>query len=128
MKKKKTVSITNPDDLNKNLQYTSPLTWIILSSVAIMLLGFFVWSSVFKMRIKISGEASIVSGEVTLNISEDDLNKLAIGQSFYIKGQEGKILSFNENGQPVVSSYDLADGSYEEIAYGKRPIEFLIGK
>ena len=126
--KKKAINISNPDDLNKHLQHTSPFTWIVLSAVAIMLLGFFAWSSIFKMRIKINGEAVISGGEVTLTIEQDDLTKLSVGQSFYIENKEGKILSFNENGQPVVSSYELADGSYENIAFGKRPIEFLVGK
>lgn len=126
--KNKDVSISSPDELNKHLQHTSPLTWIILSVVTALLLGFFVWSAVFKMKIKLSGEAVINNGEVTLTLDEDDLKKLSVGQSFYIANKEGTVVSFDDNDMPILSHFDLADGSYSDIAYGKRPIEFLIGK
>ena len=126
--KKNNVSISNPDELNKHLQHTSLFTWLSLGVVSLLLIGFFVWSSVFKLHIKITGQALVSGGEVTLNIDKNALHKLSINQSFYINGKEGTIISFNESGQPMLSLYDLPDGNYDDIAYGKRPIEFLVGK
>ena len=127
--KKNKFSVTNPEELNKHLQHTSPFTWIILGAVTVLLLGFFVWSFLFKLPIKIVGDATISGGQVTLNISKTDLNKLKAEQAVYVSDKEGKILSFDEDGQPVVSNFDLEDGTYTyKIVYNKRPIEFLIGK
>lgn len=126
--KKKTINFSGPDDLNKHLQHTSPITWIILSFASVALVAFFVWSSIFIMHIKVAGEAVVKNGEVTLSIEEDDLKKLSVGQSFYIADKEGTVVSFDDNGNALLSYFDLADGSYSDLAYGKRPIEFLIGK
>ena len=128
MKKNKPV-ISNPDELNKHLQHNSPTTWVVLITVTALLIGLFVWSSIYKLVIKVTGTATIFNGEVTLAVREKDLKKLAIGQTVSISNQEGKILSFND-GQPIVSPFDLVNGEYTySIVIGeKRPIEFLFRK
>lgn len=127
--KKNNKTITNPDELNKNLQYSSPITWIILTSVVFLLLGFFVWSCIYSITFKLTGMASINEGQVTLVIEERSISKLQVGQKVYIAGQEGEILSIKDD-QPVVSTFSLQDGDYEYyIVIGeKKPIEFLLGK
>lgn len=127
---KKTVkSISNPDELNKNLQYTSPFTWIILGVSVLALVAFFVWSSIYKIKVKIFGDASIKDGQVVLLIDESNKTKLAVGQTVIINDKEGTILSFN-NDEPVVSSFDLSDGDYKYtiILEEVKPIEFLFNK
>ena len=125
---KKNKSITNPDELNKNLQYSSPITWIILTSVVFLLLGFFVWSFLFKIKEKVSGTANITNHEVTLLVEEESLSKLKVGQKVYIANLEAEIISFDDN-QPIVSSLSLADGDYEYYVVIKeiRPVDILLG-
>ena len=129
MKKHKS-NISSPEELNKHLQKNSPMTWIVLFLVIAILLGFFVWSFLFKMKIKLTGKATVQDHVVTLHVKDTDLSKLAVGQTVYILDQEGKILSFNDDKQPVVSSFNLEDNEYTyKVFIGeKRPIEFLIGK
>lgn len=127
--KKKQVSITNPEELNKNLQYSSPLTWIALSGVILLIISFFVWSTIYKIEYKIEGIANIVSGAVTLNVAPSSLNKLKVDQKVHISGLEGTIVSFDEDKQPVVTNFDLEDGEYPYyIETYIRPVDFLIGK
>ena len=127
--KKKQVSITNPEELNKNLQYSSPLTWVMLSGVILLIIGFFVWSIVYKIEYKIEGLANIVSGAATLNVTPSSLNKLKVDQKVYISGLEGVIVSFDEDKQPVVTNFDLEDGEYPYyIEIYISPVEFLIDK
>ena len=127
--KKTLKSISNPDELNKNLQYTSPLTWIILGASVLALAGFFVWSCLFTLKVKIFGDATVKDGQVVLAIEESKKSKLAVGQKVIINDKEGSIISINNN-EPVVSEFDLKDGNYtytiilEEI----KPIEFLFNK
>ena len=129
--KKKNKTITNPDELNKSLSYSSPITWITLSTVIILLIGFFVWSFIYKIQIKVSGLATINSGNVTLHVDDSDLSSLKQGQYVYISGQKGEIISINEaDKQPVVSSFSLDDGEYNYyIVIGeKKPIDFWFDK
>ena len=128
--KKKDISVSNPDELNKHLQHTSPITWLVLGLVTAMIISFFVWSFIYKIPIKLLGQASISSGEVTLVVKDKDLNKLEVGQPVYILDKQGEILSFNDDKQPVISHFDLADGDYEYkiVLKETRPIDFLIGK
>ena len=128
--KNKDVRINSPEDLNKHLQHSSPITWIILTLVTAMLAAFFAWSCIYKLTIKIMGKADVVSGEATLHINESDLDKLKVGQKVYINNLEGQILSINDDKQPEVSTFDLEDGTYtyKVIIGQKRPIDFLISK
>lgn len=129
MRKKKTANITNPDELNKNLQYSSPATWIVLSAAILILIGFFVWSSIYTIKVKLTGRASVLDGAVTLRVDESKLNELKEGQKVYISGLEGEILSFVDK-QPVVSTFALDDGEYDYyvVLRDAKPIDFLLGK
>ena len=124
----KNVGITNPDELNKHLQYTSISTWIILGAVILSLAGLFTWSFVYKIQEKITGKASISSGAVTLTIEESQKPRLAVGQKVYIADKVGEIESIDD-GNPVVSLFDLEDGSnytFTIVVKEMRPIDFLI--
>ena len=128
-RKKKNVTIANPDELNKHLQYSSPVTWIALSLVILLLVGFFTWSFLFKIKGKVTGNAVVNSGVVTLNVRESSLSKLKVGQKVYISEKEGEILSFDENRQPVVTNFSIADGEYPYyVVIELKPISFLLDK
>lgn len=127
-KKNKNIGITNPDELNKHLQYTSITTWIVLGAVILSLAGLFTWSFIYKIQEKITGKASISSGAVTLTIEESQKPRLAVGQKVYIADKVGEIKSIDD-GNPVVSLFDLEDGSnytYTIVVKEMRPIDFLI--
>ena len=127
--KKQQVRISNPDELNKHIQHTSLISWLVLGLTIILLVAFFSWSIIYKMKVKLTGKAQITSGAVILNINKADLNKVAVGQKVYIENLEGEILSFLDN-QPVVTSFALSDGEYTYTLVLKeaRPIDFLLGK
>lgn len=127
---KKNKSIRNPDELSKTLSYSSPATWITLAVVVLLLAGFFAWTFLYRIPIKISGTADILGGMASLKLNEGDLGSLDVGQKVYISGIEGQILSFDEDRQPVVSSFALADGEYDYYIVLKemKPIEFWLGK
>ena len=122
-------TISSPEELDKRLQSTSFMTWLVLGIISLMLIGLFVWASVYKIKIRLTGKATITSGVVTLTIKDEDLSKLKEGQLVYIDNQEGKILSFNEDKTPVVSSFTSVDGIYDyTIIIGeKTPISFVFG-
>ena len=122
--------ITNPEDLNNYLESTKPITWIILFSVIICLVGLFVWSFFAKITFKIYGTALIESGEVTLNIEESKLSELKVGQEVYISSQKGEILNIKEDGYPVISTFTLDDGQYDYYIVIKetKPVDYFFNK
>jgi hypothetical protein len=126
--KKTNSTISNPDELNKYLQHSSIVTWLILGLVSVILVGLFVWASIYKLKIKLTGKAIITDEIATLNVSESDLSKLKEGQIVYISGKEG-LLSFDNSGKPI-SQFELADGeyTYSIILKEVKPINFLINK
>jgi len=128
--KKERASVSNPDELNKYLQKSSFVVWFILGIVVSILLSFFVWSMIYKVKVKISGLADISSGEVTLHVEEKSLKQLEIGQKVYIQNQELEISSLDDNNQPTLTKSTLEDGEYPYYIVVKevKPIEFLIGK
>lgn len=127
--KHKTDPISGPDELDKRLQSTSFVTWLVLGLIFLILVGLFAWASIFKLKISLTGKAVLNSGVATLTIKDDDLEKLKEGQLVYINDKEGKILSFNDDHSPVVSTFDIADGEYTYtiILEEKRPISFVFG-
>lgn len=126
--KKNNSTISNPDELNKYLQHSSIVTWLILGLVSAILVGLFVWASIYKLKIKLTGKAIITDEIATLNVGESDLFKLKEGQIVYISGKEG-LLSFDNDGKPI-SQFELADGeyTYSIILKEVKPINFLINK
>ena len=128
MKKKKNISISSPDDLNKNLQYSSPVTWIVLSLIIFLLAGLFVWASIYKIKFKLTGMANVSAGQVTLiDFEASSLEKLEAGQKIYISGIEGEILSIEDN-QITFSSFPLEDADYPYyiVLREAKPIDFLL--
>lgn len=126
--KKENVSISSPDELNKHLQSSSLITWLILCSTIAVMLAFFIWSFIFKIPVKLSGTAVVESGQATLIVEEKDKDKLEAGQKVYILNQEG-VVSYIDN-NPVVLNLNLADGNYtyrtDIVVKEIHPIDFLI--
>lgn len=127
--KRKNPSIANPDELNKHLQHSSPLTWVILGVVIALLAALFTWSALGTVRFKLLGKASVLQGEATLVVETKDRTKLALGQKVVINGKEGSI-TFLTDEAALAGPFELADGdySYYVVLAEKHPIEFFFGR
>jgi hypothetical protein len=129
--KKQLKTISNPDELNKNLSYSSPATWITLTIVIGVLVGFFVWTFIGKIQVKVFGKATVTSGNVALTIKANDVKSIKEGQTVYLSGNnqtaEGEITSVIDD-KPVVSTVSLTDGEYDYyiIVSEMRPFDFWL--
>ena len=125
--KKPAQSISNPDELNKRLQRTSPVAWVSLAVCVLAMAGFLAWSFLYRFQDKIVGSAHIDNGQASLVVDASKKSKLAVGQKVYIAEQVGEIVSLN-NDNLVVSSFSLPNGDYTyTIVREVRPVDFLIG-
>ena len=128
MKKKKDLgAIHSPEQLSKSIESTNVFTWIALSFVVLCLVAFFMWSFLARITYKVTGQAQVNAGEVTLTLKEKDLSEIKKGQKIYISSQEGEIVDVKEDGYPVISSFDLEDGTYDYYIVIKvvRPIDYF---
>ena len=124
--KKKQVKISNLDELNKNLSYNSPVTWIVLGTVILLLVGFFAWSLIYKIQVKLFGTVTNTSGAITLILKDESKSgEIKVGQKVYVTGDEGVISSID--GSIKVSDITLADGQSLDcyvVINELKPIEF----
>ena len=124
--KKKQVKISNPDELNKNLSYNSPVTWIVLGTVILLLVGFFAWSLIYKIQVKLFGTVTNTSGAITLILKDESKSgEIKVGQKVYVTGDEGVISSID--GSIKVSDITLADDQSLDcyvVINELKPIEF----
>lgn len=125
--KKQDVHISSPEELNKHLQHSSPVTWIILFATIAILIAFFAWSFIYKLKVKITGTATVNSGVATLVVDQQSSSQLKEGQTIHISNAEG-LLSYNDQDEPIVSNLTLDDGEYSFYIVIKeiRPIDFVI--
>ena len=125
--KKQDVRISNPEELNKHLQHSSPVTWIILGVSIAILIAFFAWSFMYKIKVKITGIATVTNGVAALTVDPKFTSQLKEGQTVHISNTEG-LLSYNDQDEPIVSNLTLDDGEYSFYIVVKeiRPIDFII--
>ena len=131
MKKKSALTISSPDELNKGLQHTSPITWVILVSILALLLVFFAWGMFTRLPAKLSGSATVTDGVATLRYKTSEAKDIKVGLKVYINDKEAEILTvFADTNTAETTSFDLENGNYTYYVVIKeiRPLDFLLGK
>ena len=124
---KKPQRVSNPDELNKHLQRTSPMTWVVLSLCLVGLVAFFVWSLAFPFAVTVEGTAAITQNEAVLQVAQGDKRKVKEGQKVHILDQVGTL--YVTEGTYIVKGISLDDGKYPyAIDAEMRPIDFLLGR
>ncbi|HAQ51734.1 MAG TPA: hypothetical protein DCR12_03095 [Lachnospiraceae bacterium] len=61
---KKNQSINNPDELNKILQKTNPLVWIVLGIVLLLLVALFVWASFTTLDVNVLVDGELIEKQI----------------------------------------------------------------
>jgi len=125
-KKEKNINLTSPEDLDNYLKTTRPSGWIILSAVAILLIGFVVWASVGKIELRTSVTAR-VTDDVAEIITTDYLTR---GLPVFIGNTRGMVdtVERDDYGRYYATAIiDVPDGYYyaEIITDSITPISFL---
>ena len=116
--------ISSPENLSEYLRVTTPAMWAILTGVAIVLLGIFVWSHFVVINSYAYGEGVVENGILTVtyenqhfakNITEDML--VSIGDVYMEIDTVGR----DEKGHVVtISDTNFPDGEYEAKACYKQ--------
>ena len=108
--------ITSPEQLNDYLKVTNPKMWLLLLAIALLIVGFVLWSGFATVESYATGTARAVGGELT--IAFDDANKASRvreGMELDIGDVKAEVLTVgaDENGNVIASAHaNIPDGSY----------------
>lgn len=108
--------IASPDQLNDYLRVTNPKIWMLLSAIALLIVGLLLWSSFTTIESYATGTARAVGGELT--VSFDDAakaSKVKPGMEMKVGDVETEVLTVgtDENNAIVASAHaNIPDGSY----------------
>lgn len=116
-RKESIARVSSPEQLSDYLHVTSPVIWIVLTAVILLLVSLFVWSSVTAVESYAGGSAEVRSGVLTLTF--DDAEKAAnveIGMNIRLGDLTTPVRSVGHDGEDrliAVAEVDLPDGVYD---------------
>ena len=108
--------ISSPEQLNDYLRVTTPMVWVVLIAVIILLAGMLIWSSVASLDSYAGGTAQVKDGLLVLYFDDENLAKSVEPGMELIVGDNVLTVSgmgTTEVGTPFATAEtSLADGSY----------------
>ena len=112
--------ISSPENLSEYLRVTTPAMWIILTGVAIVLLGLFVWSKFVVINSYAYGKGVVKDGILTVTYEDQHVARNITGDMLVSIGDvymEIDTVGRDKNGHVVtVSDTNFPDGDYEAKA------------
>ncbi len=115
-RKKNIDRISSPEALNDYLRVTTPMVWLILAAVILLLVGFLVWSMIANIDSFATGTAQAEGGTMTIRFDDEQIaQNVQSGMTVVIGETESRIsgVGTDENGSLfAVAPTSLADGSY----------------
>ena len=115
-RKKNIDRISSPEALNDYLRVTTPMGWLILAAVILLLVGFLVWSMIANIDSFATGTAQAEGGTMTIRFDDEQIaQNVQSGMTVVIGETESRIsgVGTDENGSLfAVAPTSLADGSY----------------
>lgn len=108
--------ISSPEQINYYIKTSNPSIWIILSAVAILLIGVLTWAVFGELEITVPTVTVCEKGKAYCYISENDMEKITDNSYARIKGSEYSLDNISKLPVPasdVISSYGLHIGNFE---------------
>ena len=116
-KKEDLKRVSSPEQLNDYLHVTTPVTWIVLAAVVLILASLFIWSSVTAVESYAAGEAEVHGGVLTLRFDDaDKAARVEVGMNVKVGERLAPVISVgsDDDGNAIaVADTDLPDGRYQ---------------
>ena len=104
-RKKSMERISSPEQLNDYIRVSTPSVWMLLATIIVLLVGVCVWGVFGHMDTKLP-VAVVSEGEVvTAYVRSADAGKVFAGQTIYVDGAQGKVVSIGEEPLRVDDSF-----------------------
>mgnify|MGYP003296517052 CR=1 FL=1 len=108
--------ISSPEQINYYIKTSNPSIWIILSAVAILLIGVLTWAVFGELEITVPTVTVCENGKAYCYISENDMKKITDNSYARIEDSEYSLDNISKLPVPasdVISSYGLHIGNFE---------------
>lgn len=101
--------VTSPEQLKQYIRVSNPGIWMLLSAIAILLVGVVVWGYVAQLETTLPTAIIAKDGEGIVYISEDNVQKLSKGMIIRSGDTEYTV-------EEISAEAVLVDGSFSEYA------------
>lgn len=120
--------VQSPENLNEYIRVSNPGIWILLVSIAFLLLGLCIWGCFGQLRTVISVEATCENGVVSCVLPDDNAAGVQPEMPVTLGKQAGTVSRVSGNVCTIETEEPLADGSYtaEILVETIHPISFLL--
>jgi len=87
LRKSSIEKLSSPEQLDMMMRVTSPMGWIALTAVAVLIVAVVIWSTIFDLSVKVDGRGYMVRGE-----SVREIQALSPGAVLAIEVRTGQVI------------------------------------
>ena len=118
----------SPDNLNAYIQVSNPGIWILMVSIAFLLLGLCIWGCFGQLHTQVQGQARCENGVVSFLLPENNAAGVQPGMTAQLGGQTGTVSQVSGDVCTIETEQPLADGVYSVtiLVETLAPISFLL--
>ena len=114
--------IQSPDQLDQYLKVTTPMVWVLLAAILVLLIAGFWWASQMEISSRIEATGTVENGTMTIALRDETARKVvATGMVVRVGDITGTISSMTTDAdglQKAVLLMSLPDGIYNvQISY-----------
>ena len=114
--------IQSPDQLDQYLKVTTPMVWVLLAAILVLLIAGFWWASQMEISSRIEATGTVENGTMTIALRDETARKVvATGMVVRVGDITGTISSMTTDTdglQKAVLLMSLPDGTYNvQISY-----------
>lgn len=130
-RKKSLERISSPEEIDKYMKVTSPSMWLLMVAIVLLLMAAVIWSITGRIETTMDIATHSENGEITVLISAEDMNQLAVGSEVRAGNIIGNVTEIKKQEGNFLVSADipqLQDGAVEVtfVTECLAPITFLV--
>lgn len=120
--------VQSPDNLNEYIRVSNPGIWILMVSIAFLLVGLCIWGCFGQLHTQVQGQARCENGVVSFLLPENNAAGVQPGMTAQLGGQTGTVSQVSGDVCTIETEQPLADGVYSVaiLVETLAPISFLL--
>ena len=120
--------VQSPDNLNEYIRVSNPGIWILMVSIAFLLLGLCIWGCFGQLRTVVQAEALCENGVLSCVLPDDNAAGVQPEMTVTLGKQAGTVTRVSGNECTIEMEEPLADGTYTATILVEtiHPISFLL--